>query len=55
MSREKRIDRGKSKGLLKDYLVMKNALWDEINRIETTVRPQATRPQGTWALQMHGF
>ena len=32
MSREKRIDRGKSKGLLKDYLVMNNALWDEIKR-----------------------
>ena len=32
MSREKRIDRGKSKGLLKDYLVMNNTLWDEIKR-----------------------
>ena len=28
MSREKRIDRGKSKGLLKDYLVMNIALYE---------------------------
>ena len=30
MSREKRIDRRKSKGLQQDYLVMDIALWDDI-------------------------